>query len=159
MGKTTGKTKQTRTEAIDSIRSTTTFTFSKGLIDGLEEKLEEELWEDEESVKDLVMGAEFLDEAKALEEKARVLKEQAAELLAPVQFAYSLSGVSTPRGQVSMYYGTSSRMDKKRLQRELVTAGVKAALVVRAIEAATTKTTNEKLTIQYKVKEQESGQG
>jgi hypothetical protein len=100
---------------------------------------------------DLMVKADAIGEQmKDLEERRDKLKEEAEEVLAPIHIQTGLRGVTGPWGTMTFYIGKQKRLDKAKLQRILVTEGVKLSVVQGAINSATKTTENKKLTIQYK---------
>jgi hypothetical protein len=109
------------------------------------------IYEDEEVTVSMEDARKKLKVAAKLEAKAKELKEKAKEILAPINLAYSPSSAKDRDGGVlSFYYGTSTKFDKKELQKRLVMAGVKKAVVEKAIAASTTSKKNKSLTVSYK---------
>jgi len=109
------------------------------------------IYEDKEVENSVRAARNMLQEAADWEARAKELKQNAKEILAPIHLAYSPSSAKDRDGGVlSFYYGTSTKFDKKELQKRLVMAGVKKAVVEKAIAASTTKKKNESLTVSYK---------
>ena len=114
------------------------------------------LMSDKDAMSALRRGIRLMEKAKALEwdakeltDKAATIRAEAEEALAPIHLAYGVRGVEGSEfGNLSFYYGMSSRFDKKVLQKELVSGGVKLDLVLADMTKATKQTQNQKLTIQ-----------
>jgi len=120
-------------------------------------KLSEEIAGDKDAMMGLIVGTRYMEQAKDLDEQAKAIKEKADKLrlmaedhLAPLFLSYGLRGAEGDFGNLSFYYGTQSKLNKKVLQAELIKAKVKLQVVVAAMSKATKTTTNNKLSIQLK---------
>ena len=80
-------------------------------------------------------------EAKALEEKAKNLKEDANALLAPLMSAYGFQKIRNDSGAVVSIKNTKrGNLDKEALQLAFVSRGVDPDVVTACMEEATTYT-------------------
>jgi hypothetical protein len=121
-------------------------------LDDTDLEVAERLADDEDAQQAISIAAANMEEVEKLKKEIETLKEDARELLEPVQDKYGVKGMVTDKGTLSFYIGTSTRMDNKKLQELLVKAGVKLSVVVDAMKKAKRTTTNENMTVSYKSK-------